>query len=76
MVGAIDSRAAMLLLITVVEWFFRISLDWLMNLAGTPKNCFLCMALFTKDKNKVRKINYLWSNLALTTTLAKEKKHC
>ena len=47
-----------------------------MNLAGTPKNYFLCMALFTKDKNKVRKINYLWSNLALTTTLAKEKKHC
>ena len=34
------------------------------------------MALFTKDKNKVRKMSYLWSNLALTTTLAKEKKHC
>lgn len=32
-----------------------------MNLAGIPKNYFLCMALFTKDKNKVRKINYLWS---------------
>lgn len=76
MVGAIDSRAVMLLLSTVVEWLIQNKLRLADESCRNTKNYFLCMALFTKDKNKVRKINYLWSNLTLTTTLAKEKKHC